>query len=183
MSRYFKELHNTPTGEPALYLLEREPALPIDTSIHGQLASLITNNFLLFRQEQRQRHDSRALKLNYCLCLNLPSQTELSAAAASPGKDGSSQKQSCSSAQAASMRGSASASCPAPWHWGPPQRRCSGHGRPALDPAPRGRWQASTVKRAASPHPGYQSAHAQLQTTSGREFPDCRARPICGSWK
>lgn len=90
MSRRFKEnlsLQNTPTGEPAFYLLESEPALATDISIHGQLASLIMNNFLLFCQEQRQRHDSGALQVNYRLCLNRPSRAELSAAAASPGKD------------------------------------------------------------------------------------------------
>lgn len=96
MSRHFKEnlfwipSKYTNWGASALPL-ESEPALATDISIHGQLASLIMNNFLLFCQEQRQRRDSGALKVNYRLCLNLPSWAELSAAAASPGKDESSQ--------------------------------------------------------------------------------------------
>ena len=144
----------TPTGEPAIYLLESEPAQATDLSLYRQLASLIMNNFLLFCQEKRQRHDSGALKLNYCLCLSLPSQMELSAAAASAGRGERSQKWSCSSAQGANTWGSASTPCPALW--------------------------LSETRI----YPDKVPTNVSNQTTSRTELSNCRScRPICGSWK
>lgn len=164
MGRYFKETifwtsSNTPTGEPAFCLLESEPAPATYRSIHGQLASLIMNNFLLFRGEERQRHDSGALKLNYCLCLSLPSQTEPSAAAASPGKDESSHKHSCSTQEALLPL-----AAQPPGTETPPD--------PAGDPAT-----CFHPERVASLQQSPQSAHTQQQTTSGTQLPNG------GSWK
>ena len=110
------------------------------------------NNFLLFCQEQRQRHDSAALKVNYCLCLNLPSQAELSAAAASPGKDESSQRRAAEVLRQPTQ-GTLPHILPSPMEPGPLQRQRAGHWQSALDPAPRERQHASPVKWDASPHP------------------------------